>query len=230
MSGRSSAVGLLLALGLVTFDPAAASAPVKWSSDGCVIDGMLFSVKDAEAGGRAHRIHPVRIDLSRYEGKRVRVTGWLRPGDVLDLERSGGLRVLGACGHESRAAIAGEVAWAHNGEATERMASGDLTGALQHVERAIALDGSVSAFYLTRARLNDHRGRLAEAAQDAATALEKGADPRYPDLEFAGDLLERSGRRTEARAAFRKAVRICGYPPDRARLQERVAQLERSVR
>lgn len=215
---------------LFVSSPASASAPVKWSGDGCVVDGMFFSITEVGKDARVYRIKPLGVDLTPYEGRKVRVTGMLRPGDSLDLKLPQGLEVLGDCGPRPRAAITPQLSWAYDSQAAERLARGDLEGALKRIDRAIELDGSVGAFFLTRSKIHVRRGTLAEAAQDADTALKKGCNHRYPDLEFAGGVFEKAGRRSDALAAFRKAAQLCDYPPDRARLEEKVRQLRREMR
>lgn len=61
--------------------PASASRPVKKTVTACVIGGELHS------GRYVYRVRPdigaADTDLRRFEGKRVRVKGFLLPGDIL---------------------------------------------------------------------------------------------------------------------------------------------------
>lgn len=65
--------------GMLLFSASAkASMPVERTLTGCVFDNKFYSV----SGDRAYPIHfSPEINLVLYEGKTVRIKGWLSPGD-----------------------------------------------------------------------------------------------------------------------------------------------------
>jgi hypothetical protein len=103
---------LLLALSLPVSAPA--SKPVQQTLEGCVIQGVFYSVEKGVATKTGPRTLVYRIeaqtkdfspyDLSPYEGKKIRVEGRLYPGDrfIPDPQT---LKVLGPCDRESKDAI-----------------------------------------------------------------------------------------------------------------------------
>ena len=89
--------------------PAPASRPVPRTLEGCVIHGIFFSVHKAaatETGRRtvSYRIQVQNLDLSPYEGKKIRLQGYLSPGDRFNPDPKS-LQVLGPCDRNSRDAI-----------------------------------------------------------------------------------------------------------------------------
>jgi hypothetical protein len=89
---------------------ASASRPVPRTLEGCVIKGVFYSVSQYKGKTSVHRIdcrtedldHP--ISMSRYEGKKIKVSGHLVPSDVFvpDFKT---LKVLGPCDRNTRKAI-----------------------------------------------------------------------------------------------------------------------------
>lgn len=81
-----------------------ASRPVPVKITGCVKHGVLFSEQTdfgnhVSAGGYRIRVTDGRgdvVNLSRYEGRRIKVAGTLLPGDTFILT-PGMIRVLGEC-------------------------------------------------------------------------------------------------------------------------------------
>ncbi len=94
-TGQSStkSIVLALALALVSLQPASASAPVPKAIVGCVSNGTFTS----ESGYviKLRRRPGELMNLSRWNGMRLRVTGNLLPGD--DLYLTGSPAVLGRC-------------------------------------------------------------------------------------------------------------------------------------
>ena len=89
--------------------PAPASQPVARTLEGCVINGTFFSVyKGAatETGPRTvvYHLRVQNLDLSPYEGKKIRLQGHLSPGDRFAPDPKS-LKVLGPCDRDSREAI-----------------------------------------------------------------------------------------------------------------------------
>lgn len=74
--------------------PAYASMPVRKAQTGCVMMTGEFFTQDG------YRLTPVdrsgvRVDLARYRGQRLRLDGWLHPGDRYTL--AGPPRLVGSC-------------------------------------------------------------------------------------------------------------------------------------
>jgi hypothetical protein len=86
-------LAIAAALALVTLQPVSASAPVRKTMMGCVSIGAFRS----EAGHIIKvRTRPgVLADLSRWNGKRIRISGDLLPGDNFYLRAKPA--VLGLC-------------------------------------------------------------------------------------------------------------------------------------
>lgn len=100
---------ILLVLSLAFPLAASASRPVPRTLEGCVVNGTFFSVykgASTETGKRdiAYRIRVQNLDLSPYEGKKIRLQGRLSPGDRFTPDPKT-LKVLGPCDRASRNAI-----------------------------------------------------------------------------------------------------------------------------
>lgn len=85
------------------------SAPVYRSITGCVINGTLYSLRkgNTAAGQNAIIVYPMRVNglgLNQYEGQKVRLNGYLHPGDRFDADAKT-LRIVGPCDKKSRHAI-----------------------------------------------------------------------------------------------------------------------------
>ncbi|MEM5788389.1 MAG: hypothetical protein AAGU11_13835 [Syntrophobacteraceae bacterium] len=94
---------LLLLLAAAGF--AHSSKPVYRSITGCVINGELYSLR--AAGQSSITVYPLKVrglSLKRYEGQKVRVGGYLLPGDRFDANPKT-LRIIGPCDKRSRNAI-----------------------------------------------------------------------------------------------------------------------------
>ena len=87
---------LLLLVFAAAAPPAAASGPVPAEITGCVTQGRLIG---GRTPGARYVIRPERngqpLDLRRYEGRRLRFTGNLLPGDRYIVEK--GPADLGPC-------------------------------------------------------------------------------------------------------------------------------------
>ena len=87
-----------------------ASRPVKRTITGCVTQGKLYSVyKDAAqpAGKSSVRIYPIVVrgkQMTPYEGKKIRVNGYLQPGDRFTPDPAT-VKVLGICDGATKKAI-----------------------------------------------------------------------------------------------------------------------------
>jgi len=106
------AISFFLFLGILFLAlpfPASASGPVPRTLEGCVINGTFFSVDKGaktETGQRdiAYHIRVKNLNLSPYEGKKIRLQGNLLPGDRFNPDPRS-LKVLGPCDLRSRKAI-----------------------------------------------------------------------------------------------------------------------------
>ncbi len=85
---------LALAFAALVVLPALASQPVPRVMVGCVTDGAFISSDGYHI--QPHRSGGTAVDLSRYEGRRLRIKGNLLPGDVLILNARP--EDLGPCG------------------------------------------------------------------------------------------------------------------------------------
>jgi hypothetical protein len=77
------AIGACASICVPVFRPALASAPVHKTYAGCVHNGVYTSengyvIRIRQAGGKP-------LDLSKWDNKRLRITGNLLPGDVFFL-------------------------------------------------------------------------------------------------------------------------------------------------
>lgn len=91
-----------------------ASKPVSATLEGCVIKGVFFSVEKGVASktGTRTRVYRMEVqkpdwstlDLSRYEGKKIRMQGRLHPGDIFVPDPKS-LKILGKCDRDSKIAI-----------------------------------------------------------------------------------------------------------------------------
>jgi len=82
-------------------DNLAASGPVPRTLTGCVSGGVFYSIhEEASPAGPSspvvYRINMQDLDLRPCEGKKIRIQGYLLPGDRFIAEKSS-LQELGAC-------------------------------------------------------------------------------------------------------------------------------------
>jgi hypothetical protein len=102
---------LWLAVALAWPLTAGASRPVPRTIQGCVINGILYSVRkdlvSERTGKRTVAVYPIRVvdfDVTPFEGKKIRLRGSLSPGDRFTPDPQT-LEVLGPCDKKSKAAI-----------------------------------------------------------------------------------------------------------------------------
>jgi tetratricopeptide (TPR) repeat protein len=205
------------------------SRPVDKIIVGCVIDGMLFDAGDSLPVKKVYllTVDPA-LNLTRYEGKKIRVQGKLSPGDRFQPDLEKGIEVLGACDQETRAAIRKELPQAYSTRAQEMAENDDWQNAWKFINKAIKLDSSDCTLYLARAKFYTTQGKFAEAAADAQRAVQQGCD-RYPDWAFLAELLGKLGKKVAAIDAYAKAVEVCGYKPDRDKFLQKIEQLGGSI-
>ena len=116
---KKTGVFMLLMFSMVLSFPqlARASRPVPVTLEGCVIQGVFYAVEKGGLASGATQVNAIEIisrnesvpkmDLSPYEGKKIRLQGSLIPGDKLTPDPKS-LKVLGPCDQDSQAAIAEE--------------------------------------------------------------------------------------------------------------------------
>lgn len=205
------------------------SRPVHKIIVGCVIDGMLFDVADSLPVTKVYLITvDPALNLTPYEGKKIRLQGRLSPGDRFQPDLEKGIEVLGACDQETRAVIRQELPQAYRTRAEEMAENDDWRNAWKYINKAIKLASSDCSLYLTRAKFYTTQGKFAEAAADARRAVQQGCD-RYPDWALLAELLEKLGKKAAAIDAYAKAVGVCGYKPDRDKFLQKIEQLGGSI-
>ena len=201
------------------------SRPVDTIIVGCVIDGMLFDVGDSLPVKKVYMITVVpALNLTPYEGKKIRLRGKLSPADRFQPDLEKGIEVLGACDQETRAVIRKELPQAYSTKAEEMAENNDWSNAWKYINKAIQLDSSDCSLYLTRAKFYEKQGKFAEAVADVQRAVQHGCK-RYPDWAFLAELLEKVGKISAAIDAYAQAVRVCGYKPDRDKFLQKIEQL-----
>ena len=205
------------------------SRPVHTIIVGCVIDGMLFDVGDSLPVKKVYMITVVPpLNLTPYEGKKIRLQGKLSPADRFNPDLEKGVEVLGACDQEVRAVIRKELPQAYSTRAEEMAENNDWSNAWKYINKAIKLNSSDCSLYLTRAKFYTTQGKFAEAVADAQRAVQHGCK-RYPDWAFLAALLEKVGKNPAAIEAYAKAVGVCGYKPDRDKFLQKIGQLGGSI-
>lgn len=212
-----------------------ASRPVDYLLTGCVMDGMLFSLKPGEATAgaapelRAYflRVKPPTTNLTPYEGKKIQVRGSLTPGDIFrpKLET---LTILGVCDLRAQQAVKQVLPEAYRTKAEEKADQGDWINAGHYIDKAITLDSSDCSLFLSRAKFYQKQGKIQEAVRDAQQAVQLGC-VRYPDFTFLGELLERVDKKSEAIAAYEQALAVCQYQPDKESLERNINRLKSSA-
>jgi predicted Zn-dependent protease len=205
------------------------SRPVKMAIVGCVIDGMLFALDDAGPVEKAQLITLAPpLNLTPYEGKKIRMQGALSPGDRFRPDMAKGIKVLGTCDPEAGAVIRKELPWAYQTKAEEMAENNNWSNAWKYINKAIELDNSDCSLYFTRAKFYRTQGKFTEAVADAQRAVKYGCD-RYPDWAFLAELLEKTDKIPAAIDAYAKAAGVCGYKPDRYKFLQKIKQLGGSV-
>jgi tetratricopeptide (TPR) repeat protein len=210
-----------------------ASRPVDSFLTCCVMDGMLFSLNQSEFQADATpelkafflRVKPSTVNLTPYEGKKIRVSGSLLPGDVFRPNIKT-VVILGPCDQKARLAVKQVLTKAYQTKAQEKAGQGDWTNAGHYIDKAIQLDPSDCSLFLTRAKFYQKQGKIREAVRDAQQAVQLGCD-RYPDLTFLAELLEKSGQKEAALAAYEQALAACQYQPDKERLRQNINRLKK---
>lgn len=168
------AIGVVGALLAVSTGAALASRPIRKTFDGCVIDGMLVS-----SDGYRYRLMADKTNApfvpATYEGRHIKLSGLLYPGDWF---RPDGPKatVIGKCHLMKNKRLRSTLAWAYRGLALQHLGSGEAGKALRYINRAIALDAKMYAFYRVRASVHDKLGNRTAAHADGKRCLKWAKD------------------------------------------------------
>lgn len=210
-------ITVLLVLVVVMVSPVAVEAtyPVQRTLTGCVVDNTFYSVYLGKEDSRAWRIAiSPPVDLKPYEGKAVRATGWLSPGDRFSINDKTAIQVTGdTCDARSRKAIDREYALNYRLQAGAAASRGNFDEALTTIDKAFKIDGSDCDTFTDRAAIYCMKNDFLAAVKDIA-AIKTGAcaNPKkanYLLLEDLAKCLERKGKRGEALDAYRLALNAC---------------------
>lgn len=213
-----------------------ATYPVQRTLTGCVADNTFYSVYLDKEGGRAWRITiSPPVDLKPYEGKAVRVTGWLSPGDRFSIKDNTSIELTGAaCDPRSRKAINSEYALNYRLQAGAAAKQGNFDEALSTIGKAFKIDNTDCDTYTDRAVIYCTKNDFNAAVKDMSVIKTKAcANPKKANfllLEDLGKCLEQKGKRDEALDAYRLARDACvgrGSTACEQRLAEQVKRLGR---
>jgi tetratricopeptide (TPR) repeat protein len=214
--------------------PVSASGPRFADIAGCIFDGMLFtfSKENPVAMSQPPKVRaywlaviPPSVDLAAYEGKKIRLQGFLYPGNTFKPDLAKGIEVLGTCDAGERLAIHHELPWVYRNQAKERARKNDWSNAWKYLDKALTIDSSNCSLYATRADFYVKQGKFQEAVQEAQRAVDYGCK-RYPDWAFLAGLLEKVGKQRAALEAYEQALRACTYKPDKEKFQQKINQLK----
>ena len=208
---------VLVILVVLMLSPVIAEAthPVQRTLTGCVVDNTFYSVYMGKDSGRAWRITlSPPFDLKPYEGKSVRVTGWLSPGDRFSIKDSTAIQVIGdICDAQSRKAIAGEYALNYRLLAGKAAKQGNFDEALATMDKAFKIDGSDCDTFTDRATIycmkNDFSAAVKDLSVIKAGACANPKKANYLLLEDLAKCLEGKGKKGEALDAYRLARDAC---------------------
>ncbi len=231
-----SVILLILVVLLVFPVIAQATYPVQRTLTGCVVDNTFYSIYLDKDSGRAYRINlSPPVDLKPYEGRPVRVTGWLSPGDRFSIKDKTSIEMTGAaCDPRSRKAINSEYALNYRLQAGAAARQGNFDEALSTIDKAFKIDNTDCDTYTDRATIYCMKNDFGAALQDMSV-IKTGActNPKkanYLLLEDLGKCLEQKGKRDEALDAYRLARNACigrGAPQCEQRLAEQIKRLGR---
>ena len=190
---------------------AEASEPVERTLTGCVIGSTFYSVNNSHA----YRIRLSQpLDLTRYEGKAVRMHGWLSPGDRFSLNEGTSPQLLkSSCDVRDKKAIDSIFIIQYRVDAGKAARKGEFSEAFLLISKALELDKTDCDTYVDRALVHGMNDDFEAVARDVSV-IKTGAcaNPReanYGVLEDLGKLLESKGRKQEALEVYRIALDTC---------------------
>jgi hypothetical protein len=207
-----AALGLALLPGSAIAEqkPLRASRAVEGSLTGCVIGGVFYSVyRDVQA----HRTAlPASIDLFPLEGRTVRLTGWILPGN--SFKPTGVPEVLQAtCATNLVPAIRRDLVIAHRIKGQQAAKKGDYKDAYRLFGLALIIDPAECDTYVDRAYVHALRGDQAAAVADLSVLEnEECSNPRQANhllLRDVGQVFEQRGWRDGALTIYRSALATC---------------------
>ena len=214
---------------------AEASVPVESTLTGCVEDGVFYSISLDKDSAKAYKVpftHPV--DLKPYEGKPVRVSGWLSPGSKFTMHDKTAIQVTGdACDAISRKAIRRQHAVNYRVEADKAARKENFDKALTLMDKAFEIYPGDCDNYSDRAEIYCMKNDFGAVARDMSAiktgACSNAAKANYLLLEDVAKCLERKGKRKEALDAYRLAYDGCvgrGEPNCKQPISQHIRRLD----
>ncbi len=203
---------LAILLGMLLFSPSAeASAPVTSTLTGCVFDNKFYSVK----GDRAYPIQfSPELNLTMYEGKTLRIKGWLYPGDRFSIFEGTSPKVIkNTCEAGYRNAINRLYIVQFRIAALKAAKKGDFSEALMLINNAVDMDKTDCDTYADRAQIYCMNDDFVSASKDIS-AIKTGVcanhkKANYLMLQDLGRILERKGKKQEALEVYKIALDTC---------------------
>lgn len=201
----------ILIILLATSFTAEASRPVERTLTGCVIENRFYSASPEKA-------YPIRlsqpVDLKPYEGKSVRIKGWLHPGDLFSIKDETVIQIMSdTCDARLRKSIGREYLLEYRLQATAMAAKGNFDEALVIIGKAFAIDNRDCDTYTDRAQIYCLKNDLNAARKDVTVIKTSACDnpqkANYLLLEYLGKCLEGKGNKMEALEVYRLAYDSC---------------------
>lgn len=151
----------------------AASKPIKKTSSGCVAKGTFYAVDD----GYAYRYDVIDVDLTPYEGKTIKMVGWLSPGDRFALADNARVEIVAkTCSAQMTRPIKRVEVMDLRVAARQTATAKQYEKALELANQAVALLAPADCdTFVDRATILAEKGDLDPARADLATVKAKKA-------------------------------------------------------
>jgi len=188
-----------------------ASAPVERTLTGCVFDNKFYSVKS----DRAYPIHFYpEVNLASYNGKTIKVMGWLYPGDRFSIkEGTHPQTISNICEAGYRKAINRLYINQFQISAIKTAKQGNFTEALMFINNAIEMDRTDCNSYIYRAQIYCLKDDFDAASKDISIIKErKCKNPKQANHLFLldlGKILAAKSRKQEALEVYELAIETC---------------------